>query len=69
MNITWTRHDYAPHVIYIDVDGVSVGYVGRNTDGWYAKHGTVTRMVRGLATEDNARAALVRMVMHPEEAP
>lgn len=69
MNITWTRYDFAQHVIYADVDGVSVGYVGRSADGWYAKHGTVTRMVRGLATEDEAKAALVRMIMRPEEAP
>lgn len=69
MTITWIPHSDDPSTIHAcDEWGVVLGYIRPCAGGWYAKHGTVTRIVRTFSIPE-AKAALIHMIMHPEEAP
>lgn len=69
MKIEWTEYDHDPGYIYAVVDGAALGHIRCDSAGWYAKHGTVTRMKLGLPDRAAAEAELEKMILEYETAP
>lgn len=61
-DIEWVEYDHDPGYIHALVDGHALGHVRLASSGWYAKHGTVTRMKLGLSSEFEAKEELRKMI-------
>jgi hypothetical protein len=66
MKIEWTEYDHDPGYFHAVVDGVALGHISFASSGWYAKHGTVTRMKLGLPDRAAAEAELEKMILEYE---